>query len=84
MKKILIDENLPRRLEQDFSDEDMKASSISTEGWFGKKDKEVLELMVEFEFDILLSKNLDNFLELELKANQISTNIINSLKSLIK
>lgn len=69
MKKILIDENLPRRLEIDFTDDDYNAIAISTQGWTGKKDKEMLELMVENKFDILLTadkslqyeQNLDKY-----------------------
>ena len=56
--KLLIDENLPKRLKQDFSGYDMY--TVSDKDWNGKKNGELLDLMIGDGFDVMLTfdKNL--------------------------
>ena len=64
--KLLLDENLPKRLKIDFSDHEV--STVSEKGWNGIKNGELLKLMLENDFNALLTfdKNLQyqqNFLK---------------------
>ena len=56
--KLLIDENLPKKLKIDFPEHEI--FTVSDMGWNGKKNGELLKLMLEKEFDMLLTfdKNL--------------------------
>lgn len=57
--KILLDENLPHKLKADFG-EDFEVITVRNMGWLGKKNGELLGLLVlnGFEFFITLDKNL--------------------------
>lgn len=64
--RLLLDENLPRRLKYDFSDHEIY--TVRDKGWQGIKNGELLKLMTEEKFDALLTfdKNLQhqqNFLK---------------------
>ncbi len=69
--KILLDENLPKQLKVDFgSDYDVK--TVRDMGWLGKKNGELLGLVVfnGFDFFVTLDKNLryqQNLDRIELK-----------------
>jgi predicted nuclease of predicted toxin-antitoxin system len=57
--KILLDENLPKQLKADFGiDYDVK--SVRDMGWLGKKNGELLGLIVfnGFDFFVTIDKNL--------------------------
>lgn len=56
--KLLLDENLPKRLKLDFKNHEV--STIREKGWNGIKNGELLKLMTENNFDALLTfdKNL--------------------------
>lgn len=56
--KLLLDENLPKRLKIDFSDHEIYTAW--DKGWNGKKNGELLRLMIADNFDALLTfdKNL--------------------------
>jgi Domain of unknown function (DUF5615) len=56
--KLLLDENLPKRLKEDFSNHEIY--SIRDKGWNGVKNGELLKLMIAEKFDALLTfdKNL--------------------------
>ena len=56
--KLLIDENLPKRLKKDFPEHEVY--HIRDKGWNGKKNGELLKLCFENNFNILLTfdKNL--------------------------
>ncbi|SMD41528.1 hypothetical protein SAMN00777080_0052 [Aquiflexum balticum DSM 16537] len=56
--KLLLDENLPKRLKVDLME--FEVSTVSDNGWAGKKNGELMKLMEENNFDILLTfdKNL--------------------------
>ncbi len=56
--KLLLDENLPKRLKSDFPDHETYA--VSDLGWNGKTNGELLKLMIESKFDVFITfdKNL--------------------------
>lgn len=56
--KLLLDENLPKRHKEDFTNHEIY--SIRDKGWNGVKNGELLKLMIAEEFDALLTfdKNL--------------------------
>lgn len=58
--KLLLDENLPRRLKQDFPDHDI--FTVRDRGWNGLKNGELLKLMIADGFDALITfdKNLQH------------------------
>jgi predicted nuclease of predicted toxin-antitoxin system len=58
--RMLLDENLPKRLKQDFQDYDI--FTVYEQGWNGKTNRELLKLMVKEGFNVLLTfdKNLQN------------------------
>ncbi len=63
--KLLIDENLPKRLKLDFLDYEIY--TVSDKKWNGCKNEELLKLMIDENFKVLLTfdKNLQfqqNFL----------------------
>src|SRR6185437_4705383 len=57
--KILLDESLPRKLRNDFGDEH-DVWTVRDKGWLGKKNGELLKLMIDssFELFITLDRNL--------------------------
>ncbi|HEU4904355.1 MAG TPA: DUF5615 family PIN-like protein [Flavisolibacter sp.] len=58
--RLLLDENLPRRLKADFADHEIY--TVSDRGWNGVKNGQLLQLMVENGFQALLTfdKNLQH------------------------
>src|SRR5215211_7581760 len=69
--KILLDENLPRKLKADFGD-DFEVKTVRDMGWLGKKNGELLGLIVfnGFDFFVTIDKNLrfqQNLDRIELK-----------------
>lgn len=58
--KLLLDENLPRRLKQDFSGHEI--FTVVEMGWSGITNGELLKLMLESRFEALLTfdKNLQH------------------------
>jgi predicted nuclease of predicted toxin-antitoxin system len=57
--KILLDESLPRKLRSDF-DSEHEVWTVRDKGWLGKKNGELLKLMIadNFELFITVDKNL--------------------------
>jgi hypothetical protein len=51
--KLLLDENLPKRLKADFADHEI--STVRERGWNGIKNGQLLQLMVENGFEALLT-----------------------------
>ncbi len=69
--KILLDENLPKQLKTDFGSEYV-VTTVRDMGWLGKKNGELLGLIVinGFDFFVTLDKNLryqQNLDRIELK-----------------
>ena len=58
--KLLLDENLPKRLKLDFPEYEIY--TVRDKGWDGKKNGELMKLMVDDNFDALLTfdKNLQH------------------------
>lgn len=58
--KLLLDENLPRKLKQNVGDHQVQ--TVREVGWAGKTNGESLNLMLENNFDIFLTfdKNLQH------------------------
>lgn len=56
--RLLLDENLPKRLKEDFTDYEIY--TVRDKGWNGIKNGELLNLMLKEGFDIFLTfdKNL--------------------------
>lgn len=56
--RLLLDENLPRRLKQDLSDHEIYTAN--ERGWTGISNGKLLDLLIEHKFDALLTfdKNL--------------------------
>lgn len=51
--RLLLDENLPKRLKLDFPDHEIY--TVRDKGWNGVKNGELLELLKEFQFDALMT-----------------------------
>lgn len=58
--RLLLDENLPKKLKLDFADHEIY--TVSDKEWNGKKNGELLKLMLEEEFDVLFTfdKNMQH------------------------
>ncbi len=58
--RLLLDENLPKRLRDDLSDYDV--FTVRYMGWAGKKNGELMALMIQEGFEVLLTfdKNLEH------------------------
>jgi len=58
--KLLLDENLPKRLKHDFPEHEVY--TVRDKGWNGIKNGELFKLMIEDSFDALLTfdKNLQH------------------------
>ncbi len=58
--KLLLDENLPKKLKQDFCE--FEINTVAEMGWAGKTNGELLKLMISEKFDALLTfdKNLQH------------------------
>jgi predicted nuclease of predicted toxin-antitoxin system len=58
--KLLLDENLPKRLKLDFPEHEIY--TVRDKSWDGKKNGELMRLMVDDDFDALLTfdKNLQH------------------------
>ena len=56
--KILLDENLPKKLKLDFPEQDIY--TVSDKNWNGKKNGELLKVMLDEHFEVLFTfdKNL--------------------------
>ena len=58
--RLLLDENLPKRLKEDFPDHEVY--TVADKQWTGKRNGELLKLMLENDFAALLTfdKNLQH------------------------
>ena len=52
--KILLDESLPRKLRYDFGEEH-EVLTVRDQGWLGKKNGELLRLMIEGQFELFVT-----------------------------
>lgn len=84
--RLLLDENLPKRLKMDFPEHEIY--TVRDKGWNGVKNGELLQLLLENKFDALLTfdKNLkyqQNFRKYSLTVFVLSAKI-NSYEVLTK
>jgi Domain of unknown function (DUF5615) len=84
--RLLLDENLPKRLKLDFSEHEIY--TVRDKGWNGIKNGELLKLLIENSFDALLTfdKNLQhqqNFQKYTMTVFVLSASI-NSYEELTK
>ena len=58
--KLLLDENLPKRLKKDFPEHEI--FTVADKGWNSKKNGELLGLMLTENFDVLITfdQNLEH------------------------
>jgi rRNA-processing protein FCF1 len=70
--KLLLDENMPKRLQQDFVDNGFSTYSVQDMGWNGTKNGALLQLLMQHQFDALLTGDKN----LEYQQNDISIPII--------
>ena len=70
--QILLDECVPKPLKQEFTDLDMK--TVREMGWSGKKNGELLKLMSEAGFTILLTS--DRNIKYEQNLQQVGIAVI--------
>jgi len=84
--KLLLDENLPKRLKQDFPGP--KVFTVRDKKWNGIKNGELLKLVIENGFDALLT--FDKNLQYQQNFNKYNTTVfvltatINTYKELTK
>ena|SRR5436190_13787663 len=84
--RLLLDENLPKRLKLDFPEHEIY--TVRDRGWNGIKNGELLKLLIENNFDALLTfdKNLQhqqNFVKYTITVFVLSAKI-NSYEELTK
>lgn len=84
--KLLLDENLPKRLKSDFNDHEIY--TVRDKGWNGIRNGDLLKLLLDNKFDALLTfdKNLQhqqNFEKYTITVFVLSANI-NSYEELTK
>ena len=87
--RLLLDENLPKRLKQDFKEHEIY--TVADKGWAGISNGKLLELLTENEFDALLTfdKNLQyqqNFTKYTIAVIVLnaSDNSYSTLKDLVQ
>ncbi len=73
--KILLDESLPIKLLEYFGNEH-KVSSVRDEGWLGKKNGELLKLMMEANFEIFLTADRNLQYQQNLKKLKLTTIVL--------
>lgn len=71
--KILLDENIPRRLKFDFSTDDV-VSTVQEMNWQGKRNGELMGVMTFEGFDIFIT--LDKNLQYQQNIKRFSIQII--------
>lgn len=84
--KLLLDENLPKRLKLDLSE--YTSSTVVENGWAGKKNGELMKLMIENNFNLLLT--FDKNLQFQQNFDKYSISVLvlsakdNTYKTLIE
>lgn len=74
--KLLIDENLPKRLKADFPE--YHIYHVSDKGWNTKKNGELLQLMIEEKFDVLFTFDKNLQYQQNFKKYPVSVLILNA------
>ncbi len=74
--RLLLDENLPKRLKLDFANHE--TFTVWDKGWNGKKNGELLRLMIADNFDVLLTFDKNLKFQQNLKKYSIPVLILNA------
>ncbi len=75
--KLLLDENLPVKLVHSFSDLH-EVSTVKDEGWSGKKNGELLQLLVDSGFDALITVDKNIRYQQHLESFDVSVFILDA------
>jgi len=75
--KLLLDENLPKRLKADFPEHEIY--TVRDKGWNGKKNGDLLQLMLDEKFDALLSFDKNMQYQQNFKKFSIPVLVLNAL-----
>ena len=70
MKKVLLDENLPRPLAKLVTLDEIEVISVHDMGWAEKKNGELIRSMVQEDFQFMLTADKNLLLEVS-KANSV-------------
>lgn len=74
--KLLLDENLPKRLKQDFSEHEI--FTVRDKGWQEKENGELLSLMIADHFDVFLTFDRNIRYQQNFKKYSIAVLILNA------
>lgn len=74
--KLLLDENLPKRLKLDFPEHEI--FTVSDMGWNGKKNGELLRLLLDNQFDALLTFDRNMRYQQNFKKYSIAVLVLNA------
>ena len=74
--KLLLDENLPKKLKLDFPEHEI--FTAADRSWNGKKNGELLKLMVEENFDALLTFDQNLQFQQNFKTYPIAVLVLNA------
>jgi hypothetical protein len=55
--RVLLDENLPTKLKYRLISDELWVSTVRDQNWLGKKNGELLKLMQDADFHILISSD---------------------------
>jgi len=72
--KILLDENLPKKLKRDFPEDDIY--TVSDKNWNGRKNGELLALMSTEKFDVFITFDQNIAYQQNLARNPIAVIIL--------
>jgi predicted nuclease of predicted toxin-antitoxin system len=82
--KILLDENLPIDLKFELEDTDYEIATVNDFGWKGKKNGELLKLLEENEFKVLITLDENITKQQNISKYKISIFVINALNNKIQ
>lgn len=74
--KLLLDENIPKRLKKDFNEHEVY--TVSDLNWNGKTNGEFLKLFIEHHFDVFITFDRNLQYQQNLKKYPISVFVLNA------
>jgi predicted nuclease of predicted toxin-antitoxin system len=75
--KLLLDENLPKRLKSDFPNHQI--FTVRDMGWNGKKNGELMKLLIENNFDTLITFDKNLQFQQNFEKYQVPVIVLNAL-----
>ena len=75
--KLLLDENLPKRLKSDFLSHQI--FTVRDMGWNGKKNGELMKLLIENNFDALITFDKNLQFQQNFEKYQVPVIVLNAL-----